>query len=244
MHVRVAIYLLRNKAVRSAIFAGVLFVVFAPVLVFAWAVSVFSQSSAQACSGGGVEQPAGGGAVASAGLSAQPLHLQAGRWYEVGATRYGGPSDPSSGSYGSIPDRSQGYLPAHPDTFAELSVLPSNPANHGTFTFADANALDRLPYLTGLRVSHAGHDLVLYKRDIGYGQGPSQTIADGEPFRHDVWWQSARLLGVSKDPVRIQLAPAGGTAATLRLGAGSAEVGGETGGGAGGGGAARTRRQP
>ena len=163
---------------------------------------------------GRAQPPAGSGAVAE-GLYAQPLQLQPGRWYEVGATEYGGPSDPTSGSYGSIPDPGQSYLPSHPDTYAELSVLDSNPANHGTFTFADANALSNLPYLTGLRVAHSGRQAVLYKRDIGYGQGPGQTIGNGEPYRLDVWWQSAAPLQISKSAVRIQLAPTGGTAATL-----------------------------
>ena len=60
-----------------------------------------------------------------------------------------GPGDPARGDYGSIPDPAQSYLPAHPDSFAELSVLDSNPANGGSFTFADANALGSLPYMTG-----------------------------------------------------------------------------------------------
>ena len=206
---------------------GALVFLVGPVLVVGAAFSVLSQSTAQGCAASGeVEQAAGGGAAAGAGLAAQPLHLQAGRWYEVGATEYGGPSDPSSGSYGAIPDASQAYLPAHPDSFAELSVLPSNPANGGSFTFEDADALGRLPYLTGLRVSAGGRSLVLYKRDIGYGQGPTQTIGNGEPFRLDVWWASARLLGLSKDAVRIQLAPGGGTAAVLGQNAPAEEVGG------------------
>ena len=61
------------------------------------------------------------------------------------------PQRPDRGTTGSIgTTRRRAYLPAHPDTFAELSVLDSNPANGGTFTFADANALNNLPYLTGL----------------------------------------------------------------------------------------------
>jgi hypothetical protein len=204
----------RSRTVRSVVLAGVLLVVLMPMLVAGGVLSALSHT-AQACqAAGAVEQPAGGGPVA-AGRYAQPLHLQPGRWYEVGATEYGGPGDPSSTAYGSIPNPGQSYLPAHPDTFAELSVLKVNPANHGTFTFADANALGNLPYLTGLRVAHAGRQAVLYKRDVGYGQGPGQTIADGEPYRLDVWWQAARTLQISKSAVRIQLAPAGGTAATL-----------------------------
>jgi hypothetical protein len=237
MHARLAIGLAREKTVRCALLATIVFVVFAPVLVLAGTVSVLSQSAAQACSAGGeVEQAAGGQAIAATALAAQPLRLQAGRSYEVGATEYGGPDDPSSSSYGSIPNPSQSYLPAHPDTYAELSVLVSNPANHGSFTFADSNALHNLPYLTALRVSRDGRSLVLYKRDIGYGQGPGQTIANGEPFRLDLWWRSARVLGVSRDPVRIQLAPAGGAAPTLGQSAGAEESGGAGGAAAGAGG--------
>ena len=128
-----------------------------------------------------------------------------GKTYEVGATQYGGPKDPSSSSYGSI-GGSQGYLPSYPDTFAELSVLSSNPANGGTFTFQDGNALNTLPYMTGLRVTSGGKQKILYKRDIGYGQGPGQTIANGQPYRLDVWWQSAaraqRLKGPGEDRAR------------------------------------------
>ncbi len=157
----------------------------------------------------------GAGAPAGAGMFAAPLLLRPGRWYEVGATEYGGPDDPSSGDYGAIPDPGEAFLPAHPDSFAELSVLDNNPADHGAFTFADANALGNLPYLSALRVQSSGRELVLEKRDIGYGQGPGQTIAGGEPYRLDVWWQAAKTLGVTKGPVRVALAPAGGTAATL-----------------------------
>jgi hypothetical protein len=157
------------------------------------------------------EQASGGGSAEAAG----PLRLRPGRWYQLGATEYGGPGDPSSGSYGSIPDPAQAYLPAHPDSYAELSVLPANPANRGKFTFADADALSNLPYLTGLRVAHAGGQLVLYKRDIGYGQGPGQTIANGQPYRIDVWWQVARTLNVTKSAVMVQLAPASGAAEAL-----------------------------
>ena len=151
-----------------------------------------------------VSTPAG---VPGARMFAAPLQLAPGHWYRVGATRYGGPSDPSSSSWGS----SGAYLPSLPDSFAELSVLDSNPANGGTFTSADANALNNLPYGTSLRVVSAGRQLVLAKRDIGYGQGPGQAIA----YRIDVWWQAASPLGISKTPVALALAPSSGAAATL-----------------------------
>lgn len=187
-----------------------------PVLVAAGVAGLFAHEAEAGCSTpvGEAEMPAGGGPIAS-GLYAAPLRLKVGRWYEVGATEYGGPGDPTSGSYGSIPDPSQSYLPAHPDSYAELSVLQSNPANGGSFNFNDANALANLPYLTALRVAHAGHQALLYKRDIGYGQGPGQAIENGQPYRLDLWWQAAQTLGVTKSPVQIQLPPPTGSTGTL-----------------------------
>ena len=111
-----------------------LMVVMLPVLVAAGVAGLFAQEAENACGGAGsvgqVNQPAGGGPL-SAGLYAVPLGLAPGRWYEVGATEYGGPGDPTSGDYGSIPNPGESYLPSHPDSFAELSVLDSNPANTG-----------------------------------------------------------------------------------------------------------------
>lgn len=168
--------------------------------------AVFGDATGAGCTPGSSE---------TGGSMVGPLHLRRGRWYEIGATEYGGPADPSSGAHGAIPDRAQSYLPAHPDSFAELSVLQSNPAETGTFTFADANALGNLPYMTGLRVAHDGAQLVLYKRDIGYGQGPDQRIANGQPYRIDIWWQAAQTLAVTKAAVQVELAPESGTAAAL-----------------------------
>jgi hypothetical protein len=216
MNPRVTVALLRNRTVRSWLTAAALLVVTLPVLVAAAVTALVAQETHAGCSASSepVNQPAGGGALAG-GLYAAPLRLAPGRWYQVGATEYGGPGDPSSGDYGSIPTPGQSYLPAHPDSFAELSVLASNPANHGGFTFADANALANLSYLTALRVTHDGQRALLLKRDIGYGQGPGQTIENGQPYRIDVWWQAARPLGITKSPVQIQLAPATGAAQTL-----------------------------
>lgn len=213
---RIAIGLLRSPRLRGLLLIGVLALAGLPVIAAGGVAGVFAEAAQAGCaaSTGVSAEPAAGGQVA-AGMFAAPLHLQPGRWYEVGATEYGGPQDPSSGNYGAIPDPSQSYLPSHPDSYAELSVLNRNPANGGTFTFADANALDHLPYLTGLRVRHDGRQLILLKRDVGYGQGPGQTIPNGEPYRLDVWWQAAQQLGISKSPVNIQLAPPSGAAATL-----------------------------
>lgn len=211
MQPRLAVAALRSRGVRAVLVIAALTIVFAPVLVAA-AVSGVVASGQEACAAAGsVNAPAGGSASAE-GEFAAPLSLVPGRIYRVGATEYGGPGDPSSGAYGSIPDPEQSYLPSHPDSFAELSVLDSNPANGGSFTFADADALSRLPYMTALRVSSAGRSELLYKRDIGYGQGPGQAIDNGQPYRLDVWWQAARALGVSKSAVDVQVAPATGSA--------------------------------
>jgi hypothetical protein len=139
---------------------------------------------------------------------AAPLQLETGHWYPVGATEYGGPRDPSSGSYGS----SGTYLPGHPDSFAELSLLDANPATGGgSLSFQDADALGDLPYGTAVRVAYDGHELTLTKQDIGYGQGPGQSI----PYRMDVWWQAAAHLDISKSTVMVQRLPAGGSGGVL-----------------------------
>jgi hypothetical protein len=216
MQARIAIALLKNRQVQTVLLVCVLMVVLLPVLVAAGIAGLFSQEAESECSGasvGAVNQPAGGGSLAQ-GLYAAPLELAPGHTYEIGATAYGGPGDGTS-DYGSIPDPGESYLPAHPDSFAELSVLDSNPASTGSFMFADANALSILPYLTGLRVTHDGREQLLLKRDVGYGQGPGQLIANGQPYRIDVWWQAAQELGISKSAVRVQLAPSTGAAATL-----------------------------
>ncbi len=228
MQARIAIALLKNRQVQTVLVVAVLMVVLLPVLVAAGVAGLLSQEAERVCGGasiGTVNQPAGGGPLAQ-GLYAAPLELAPGRWYEVGATKYGGPGDPTSGDYGSIPNPGESYLPAHPESFAELSVLDSNPADGGTFTFADANALSNLAYLTALRVAHDGHESLLLKRDVGYGQGPGQFIANGQPYRLDVWWQAAQPLGIRKNAVKVQLAPATGAAPTLGALAGSSEASG------------------
>ncbi|HEX4188581.1 MAG TPA: hypothetical protein VHY83_11840 [Solirubrobacteraceae bacterium] len=216
MSTQLAIALVRSRTIRRWLAAAAALALLTPVLVAACVTALLAEEQRSACGSGGetLGEPAAGGAI-GAGLYAAPLTLAPGRAYLVGATEYGGPDDPSSGNYGSIPNPAEAYLPGHPDSFAELSVLDTNPANHGGFSFADANALAALPYLTKLRVSHDGHRALLAKRDIGYGQGPTQHIENGQPYRIDVWWQAARQLGIAKGPVRIALAPPGGAAGTL-----------------------------
>lgn len=96
----------------------------------------------------------------------------------VGATEYGGPGDPDSGTTGS----SGVNLLADPGSFAEL----------GGSTFQTADALGGLPYGTALRISWGAHSVIAYKEDIGAGGGP---IA-GHARAIDLWWQLAERLGI------------------------------------------------
>src|SRR5579875_794031 len=95
----------------------------------------------------------------------------------VGASEYGGPGDPSSGTVGA----SGASLLAYPDSYAEL----------GGMTVATATMMGGLPYMTPLRITWGGHSAVAYKRDFGLGGGP----VDGRARVIDLWWQFAGRLG-------------------------------------------------
>ncbi|HTX30963.1 MAG TPA: hypothetical protein VMD09_06240 [Solirubrobacteraceae bacterium] len=113
----------------------------------------------------------------------------------VGASEYGGPGDPSSGTVGA----SGASLIAHPDSYAEL----------GGDTFETATAMGGLPYMTPLRVTWEDHSAIGYKRDFGFGGGP----INGLPRVIDLWWQFAGALGIPYEsglwsgPVRISRPP-------------------------------------
>jgi hypothetical protein len=96
----------------------------------------------------------------------------------VGATEYGGPGDPSSGTTGA----SGVSLLTHTDSFAEL----------GGTSFATATALGGLPYGTALEISSGQRSVVAYKEDVGLGGGP----IDGRPRVIDLWWRLAAILGI------------------------------------------------
>jgi len=121
----------------------------------------------------------------------------------VGATEYGGPGDPSSGTTGA----SGADLLEHPDSYAEL----------GGYTFQTATAMGGLPYMTPLRVTWGDRSAIAYKRDFGFGGGP---IA-GLPRVIDLWWQFAVALGVPYDSglwsgaVRIERPPDAGAGNVL-----------------------------
>ena len=121
----------------------------------------------------------------------------------VGASEYGGPGDPSSGTEGA----SGVNLDAQPDSYAEL----------GGTSFATATAMGGLAYGTPLRITWAEHSVIADKQDIGLGGGP----IDGHPRVIDLWWQLAGRLGIPYEQgrwsgtVRVERAPASGTAALL-----------------------------
>jgi cell wall-associated NlpC family hydrolase len=128
----------------------------------------------------------------------------------VGATEYGGPGDPSSGTVGSLGVS----LVAHPDSYAEL----------GGTTFQTATAMGGLPYMTPLRITWGRHSAIAYKRDIGLGGGP----IDGLPRVIDLWWQLAGRLGIPYEngrwsgPVVIERPAPSGAAPLLGEAAASA----------------------
>ena len=130
----------------------------------------------------------------------------AGSGVTVGASEYGGPGDPSSGTVGA----SGQSLVAHPDSYAEL----------GGTTFQTATAMGGLPYMTPLRISVAGQSAIAYKRDFGLGGGP----VAGHPRVIDLWWQLAGSLGIPYErglwsgAVRVARPPATGASALLNAG--------------------------
>jgi hypothetical protein len=138
-----------------------------------------------------------GGAITLAGAGG------AGSGQPVGATEYGGPGDPSSGTVGA----SGASLVAHPDSYAEL----------GGITFQTATAMGGLPYMTPLRVTWNDRSAVAYKRDFGLGGSP----VSGLPRVIDLWWQFASDLRIPYDDgrwsgaVRISRPPAAGAGSVL-----------------------------
>jgi hypothetical protein len=145
-----------------------------------------------------------GSAGATGGLALEP----AGSGQRVGATEYGGPGDPSSGTVGA----SGANLLAYPDSYAEL----------GGYTFQTATAMGGLPYMTPLRISWGRRSAVAYKRDFGLGGGP----VDGLPRAIDLWWRLAGRLGIPYDDglwsgaVRVARPPDAGAANLLGQAAG------------------------
>jgi hypothetical protein len=116
----------------------------------------------------------------------------------VGATEYGGPGDPSSGTTGARGDN----LLQHPDSYAEL----------GGLSWQTALSMGGLGYMAPLRITWSNHSAIAYKRDFGLGGGP----VGGLPRVIDLWWQLAGRLGIPysdgqwSGPVGIERPPAAG----------------------------------
>jgi hypothetical protein len=116
----------------------------------------------------------------------------------VGASEYGGPGDPSSGTVGADGEN----LLEHPDSYAEL----------GGVSWQTATDMGGLPYMTPLRITFADRSAIAYKRDFGLGGGP----VAGLPRVIDLWWELAHGLripyehGLWSGPVRIERPPAAG----------------------------------
>ena len=114
-------------------------------------------------------RPAGRGSIALAPPGIGP---------RVGATEYGGPGDPGSGTVGA--------------SGANLLPAPRQLRRARRDTFQTATAMGGLPYMTPLRITWGGHSAIAYKRDFGLGGGP----VDGLPRVIDLWWQFAGALGI------------------------------------------------
>jgi hypothetical protein len=123
--------------------------------------------------------PAGPSCPDTAGASGASIALgPPGTGRVVGATEYGGPGDPHSGTDGA----SGQSLLAHPDSYAEL----------GGLTVQTARAMGGLAYMTPLRITWGAHSAIAYKRDFGLGGPP----VAGRPRVIDLWWQFAGALGI------------------------------------------------
>jgi len=173
-----------GSAITIALFVAVSFV----GLLAAAVVSVFAPSAlALACD------------AAAPGSHAGIVLGPAGSGVVVGATEYGGPGDPSSGTIGA----SGADLTAQPGSYAEL----------GGSTFTTATAMGGLPYMTPLRISWGARSVIAYKRDIGLGGGP----IEGHPRVIDLWWELAGSLGIPYERgrwsglVKIERPPATGS---------------------------------
>jgi hypothetical protein len=153
-----------------------------------------------------------GNECASPGADGQVVLGAPGGGQRVGASEYGGPGDPSSGTVGA----SGVNLLSHPDSYAEL----------GGVSFQTATAMGGLPYLTPLRITWGPHSAVAYKRDFGLGGGP----VAGLPRVIDLWWQFARDLGIPYEaglwsgPVSVSRPPATGSANLLGQEGGSSAL--------------------
>jgi len=145
--------------------------------------------------------PGSSGAVSERGPPGIKL-VAGGPGRVVGASEFGGPQDPGTGSVGAYQD-SKGRdwdLERHPDSYAEL----------GGLTRESATLLGGLRNMQPLRVTYRQRAAILYKRDFGDGGGAVR----GHVRAIDLWYRAADALGFSgTDLVRVQRIPPSGAGA-------------------------------
>ena len=120
----------------------------------------------------------------------------AGSFRTVGASMYGGPGDPSSGTTGYKGDN----LDTSPLAFAELGM---------------GHNLGGLAYGAGLVISYKGRAVTAYKLDIGAGGGAVQ----GHRRDIDLYYRTAAALGFPNGLDLVQIRPVGSTKGTAKTGA-------------------------
>jgi hypothetical protein len=163
----------------------------AVALVAVWIAAVALMGSQAGACGSADDALAGGlaGSVDRGGIQVPP-----GPGVLVGATMYGGPGDPTSGTTGSSGANLTGRM-----AFAELGTPSSAPA------FATANKLGQafgasqpLAYGSRLLVTFPnGRQLVLEKLDIGAGVTEvTGRLIGGKISAIDVWWEAAERAGM------------------------------------------------
>lgn len=124
---------------------------------------------------------AGGGTSCTAAGGAGTLAPAGGQL--VGASVFGGPADAATpGSVGAGGDL-RGHV-----AFAELSSNWSAPSGW------DFSALGGLAMGSRLRITANGRSVIAVKRDVGRGGPP--VGAPPAPRRIDLWWETARALGL------------------------------------------------
>ena len=132
-----------------------------------------------------------GGSGSGKGLAS--TGASGGNFRTVGASMYGGPSDPSSGTTGYKGDN----LDSGPLAFAELGM---------------GHNLGGLAYGAGLVISYKGRAVTAYKLDIGAGGAAVQ----GHRRDIDLYYRTAAALGFPNGLDLVQIRPVGSTKGTAK----------------------------
>ena len=101
-------------------------------------------------------------------------------------------------TYGSIPDPAQSYLPANPDSFAELSVLASNPAEPRDVHVRRRERARTISLPDRAAGRACGAQACSTSATSATARGPGRRSGTAQPYRIDVWWQAAQHLGIDK----------------------------------------------